>query len=246
MKKSLISILLLTVFAAHAHAGPPITIVRGQDYPPYHYFDQTGTETGFIVDIIRDVAVTMNLNIDFQQYPWSRCLELVKKGRADAMMNLFKTKERMAFMHFNDAVLGYEVNRFFKLKNYYINYSGDMATLFPLRLGAIRNYSYGKDFDSIAFPLLVELETEKDLIKSLVNKRCEIIVGNESVIQVLKERMGFKDYIEPVSPVVSRDPLYVGFSKALNHKRLSRKFSKALEDFKKTKSYAAILKNYGL
>ncbi len=150
MKKTLILIYLLIFTVSHAHALPVITIVRGQDFKPYHFFDQSKVESGFIIEIIQSVTTSMGMDVEFLQYPWSRCLEMMKKGRADAMMNLFKTDERMEYMFFPDNVLGYEVNRFFKLKSNPVNYSGDMATIIPFTKNKrlfIMEYNFHKDFD---------------------------------------------------------------------------------------------------
>lgn len=246
MKKSILMAFFLILMTSNVYAGPEITIVRGQDFPPYHFFDETDTESGFLIEIILSVSATMNMEVTFKQYPWSRCLEAVKKGRADAMMNLFKTKERLEFMYFSDNILAYEVNRFFKLKTVAVDYSGDLTALTSLKMGGIRNYSYGPEFDAMTFPRIFRLETEEDLIKSLINKRCDIIVGNETVIHLLKNRMGLDDVIESISPQVSKAPLYLGFSKVKKHKGLSEKFSSVLNQFKQTKPYTDILKKYGL
>ncbi|MCG8634289.1 MAG: transporter substrate-binding domain-containing protein [Desulfobacterales bacterium] len=65
--------------------------------PPYHFVDGAGRETGFIIEIITRVSSAMGRSVTFEQYPWSRCLRMMKSGEADAMMNLFKTPEREAF-----------------------------------------------------------------------------------------------------------------------------------------------------
>ncbi len=248
MKKSLLSILciMIVLIASHSCAQDYLLIVRGQDFEPYHYVDQSGEQKGFIIDIVKSVADSMGLKVAFKQYSWSRCLQMVKQGRADAMMNLFKTKERMEFMSFSENILSYEVNRFFKMKKAPFKFTGNMEELFPLRVGAIRNYSYGEKFDGMNFPRLFRLETEKALVKNLINDRCDIIVGNEIVIQLLSNRMGLRRDIEILPTVISNDPLYLGFAKAKGHGKLSEKFSQALALFKQTPQYTAILSKYGL
>lgn len=248
LKRSFLWIILLgMLLVLPVHAGPPvITVVRGQDFPPYHYLDENGEETGFIVDIIREAGRQIPLTVRFSQYAWSRCLELVRTGRADAMMNLFKTKERTTFMIFSNNILAREKNVLFKRKQTPLAFTGDLSVLIPYRLGAILNYSYGPGFDSTEFPLMIRLETEADLIKSLVNKRCEVIVGNAIVIRRLMRQMGVADQVDTLLPAVSDDPLYLGFSKKLGHQDLADRFSEALALLKATGAHAAILKKYGL
>ncbi len=239
-------ILFLILTAASTQAGQHITIVRGQNFPPYHYLDENGSEAGFIIDIIRSTAASMELDVQFKQFPWSRCLHMMKAGTADAMMNLFKTKERVQFLDFPDTPLAHEVNRFFKLKSISIDYTGDMSVLKSFRMGFIRNYSYGPAFDAMDFPRAVTFETEQDLIKSLVKENRQIVVGNEIVLRLLLRQTGFESRVDTLSPAVSNDPLYIGFSKARRHQHTSKQFSDALKQFKATPAYEAILKKYGL
>ncbi len=238
-------IFIFLVFISQvANAQSLITIVRGQDFPPYHFIDQSGNEAGFIIEIIQTVADDINIEIEFKQYPWSRCLRLVEIGKADAMMNLFKTEERKGFMYFSDNVLAYEVNQLFKLKETSLAYNGNLSTVSSFKMGAIRNYSYGPVFDEAKFDKIFRLETEEVLIKALVNKRSDIIIGNDIVIKMLIKKMEVENIIKPLFPIVSKAPLYIGFSKARGHKKLSGDFSKALYRLRNSIAYNNILRKY--
>ncbi len=138
MRNYLFVFLFLVLIPQRIKAQSTITILRGQDFPPYHFVDQSGDESGFAVEIIPTVADRMNIQIEFKQFPWSRCLKLVELGKADAMMNLFKTQERKGFMYFSNNILAYEVNQFFKLKETLLDYSGDLSELPPFILDSQR------------------------------------------------------------------------------------------------------------
>ncbi|MCD4721475.1 MAG: transporter substrate-binding domain-containing protein [Desulfobacula sp.] len=250
MKKSIKKIFFCALFlilsVCHANAEQMLTIVRGQDFPPYHYLDKNGVEQGFIIEIIIETANLLDISISFKQYPWSRCINMVKKGYVDAMMNLFKTKNRKTFMHFSNNILAHETNTLFTLKTIDLPYSGDIKTIIPYKIGTIRNYSYGKRFDAVNFPLNYQLETEKELIKSLINNRCNVIVGNKLAVRILLDQMELDDQIKPLSPDISKDPLYIGFSKIRGHKALSNTFSKKLKQFKISEKYQKIIQKYSL
>ena len=144
MKNNLFIFIFLVFISQVANAQSSITIVRGQDFPPYHFIDQSGNEAGFIIEIIQTVADNINIEIEFKQYPWSRCLRLVEMGKVDAMMNLFKTEERKGFMYFSDNILVYEINQFFKLKETSLAHNGKLSTVSSFKIGAIRNYKIGR------------------------------------------------------------------------------------------------------
>ena len=210
--------------AVTVHSGQPLTFVRGQDFAPYHFITRDGKLAGFIIDTIREVAHTLDLDIRFEQYPWSRCLRLVEAGRVDAMINLFQTPKRRTFMYFANNIIAYEVNRFFKPGASPVSFSGRFADLADLRIGAIRNYSYGQAFDRADLPNVLRHETEKTLILGLINQRCDIIIGNEIVLRTLARQISPEAGIVAIGPRVTNDPLYIGFSKARNHKALSERF----------------------
>ena len=244
MKTNLIFLIFISIMCSTAFAKSPITILRGQDFPPYHFLEKSGEPTGFIIEIIQAVADEINIEIQFEQYPWSRCLRMMEAGKADAMMNLFMTEKRKKFLYFSNNILVYEINQFFKRKQTLIQFHGDLSTLLDSRIGAIRNYSYGSDFDSLDFKNVFRLETETTLIKALLNKRCDLIIGNDVVIRMLINKMGVGNTVEPVFPIVSKEPLYIGFSKILGHKKLSENFSEALHRFRNNSAYENLLKRY--
>ncbi len=253
MKKSNLSFLTGLIFlflslciaVVTASAEPQsITIVRGQNFPPYHYLDQNKKEKGFIIEIIKETAAIIDINVKFKQFPWSRCLKMVKTGEADAMMNLFKTQKRETFMHFHENIIAHETNVFFTLTNKSIEYNGQLKNIQAYKLGAIRNYSYGTFFDDFVFPNKFQLETEKELINSLIYKRSDIIIGNQMTILMLLDQMEQAKIIKPLDPAVSTAPLYLGFSKARGHAQLSEQFSKTLNRFKQSKKYNSIMNTY--
>ncbi len=243
--KNIIAILIFVLsFFPAAYAADTLIIVRGQDFAPYHYTDDSKVEKGFIIEIINNVSHQMGIEVTYQQYPWSRCINMMKQGTADAMMNLFKTPERIRFMAFADNILAYETNTLFSAANSNLSYSGSIKSLTPLRIGTIRNYSYGKEFDAIAFPKNFPLETELQLINALLKKRCDIIIGNKLVISKYLKDKQLDRQIRSLSPDVSKGPLYIGFSKAKGHEKLARSFSRHLKTFKASPEYRNIIQTY--
>lgn len=232
------------LFPGQCNAEQTITIVRGQEFPPYHYMGSNGKIEGFVVEIIQETARLTGIRVKFEQFPWSRCLKRVKSGQADAMMNLFKTKKRENFLCFEENILSYETNTFFVLSTSKITFDGQFASIAPYKIGTIRNYSYGPDFDKFIFPGKYQLETEQELINSLNNLRGQVILGNKVTVQKLIDKMGLGNAFKALSPDVSSEPLYLGFSKVRGHEKLAKRFSDHLKEFKTTAAYTNILEKY--
>lgn len=226
-----------------------IKVTRGQNYPPYHYIDKDGNLKGLCVEIVNEVCSSMGIDVEYEQNPWSRCIHLVKTGKIDAMMNLFKTKEREGFMIFYDNILAYEINAIWTHKDNNISYTGDIAKeIGDGSIGVVKDYSYGDKFDSIKNQLNIDdtSTNESMLVKKLSSKRLDYIIGNKLVINWLANEQGVLNDIVQLEPVVSIGGLYIGFSKENSETldSVAKTFSEKLKEFKGTDKYNTIVEKY--
>ena len=110
---SLIRVVLVALFASgvsllpvQAKAADPVTIAVGQDFKPFEFVDEQGQPAGLIVDYWKLWSKKANIPIKFQPAPWSKTLEMMRSGQADAHAGLNKTDERAEFLDYGDALLG--------------------------------------------------------------------------------------------------------------------------------------------
>jgi polar amino acid transport system substrate-binding protein len=70
-------------------AGARRTLLRfltDGDYPPFNYYDEDNTLTGFNVDVARAICVELALACDIKVRPWAELLPALQKGEADAVI----------------------------------------------------------------------------------------------------------------------------------------------------------------
>ncbi len=223
----LISALMATTLCANTFADE-ITIVA-EVYPPYEYVEN-GQWVGHDADIVREVCKRIGVTPVFKEYPWKRCIKMMKEGKAEGIISLFNTPERRKFLFFPAFNMSYEKNVIFANKGSGIKMDG-LEDIKGKKLGVQAEYSYGERFDNFK-------GLEKDYsysLESLVRKldigRMEIVIGNESVIMHMNKKMGLK----PIEAIytVSNDPLHIGFSSVHpKGKELADKFGKILGDMK--------------
>jgi polar amino acid transport system substrate-binding protein len=75
--------------AAEPAAPPQRTILRfltDSDYPPFNYFDEEGTLTGFNVDFARAVCLELDTGCDIQTAEWKSLLPSLERGETDAVI----------------------------------------------------------------------------------------------------------------------------------------------------------------
>ena len=146
--KPLISILISTkimaIFfilqTAFAKIPKELLIVRGEDeYIPYEIKKANGEYEGIYIEVLKEVLKSQNIKFKIKDYPWGRALEMIKKGKADAITTPFKNKERESFLYFPNAPLAYEETVFFTYKGSSIKYNGDLKSLTKYGIGKINH-----------------------------------------------------------------------------------------------------------
>jgi polar amino acid transport system substrate-binding protein len=63
-----------------------IRFVTDTDYPPFNYYDEDGTLTGYNVDLAKAICLELAAACDIQVRPWNELVAAVKRGDADAVI----------------------------------------------------------------------------------------------------------------------------------------------------------------
>lgn len=212
-------------------------------YPPY-YYTENGKLTGFCVELVEAVAQRIGMAVEFRPFPWKRLIMSGENGTIDAVMPLFKTAEREKFLFFEGLALAYETNQFFTAKDSTIVYEGTLDAIKPYRIGTVEEYSYGENFDKTEFPNKILSKDDQHLFKLLVHNRIDIGVGSRSVIQYYADLSGEADQIRFLTPPITKEILYIGFSKNRVNGELPKNFANALKEFKTSPRYSLLLDKY--
>jgi len=247
IRNTIIASILLALSSTQSLAGSlPETLVIGkgiQDYPPYHW-TKDGTVVGLVPDIIRGTAKRLGIkNVTFDPQPWLRMLKMAERGQLDAVMPLYSTAERRKFLDFPKENLMFELLGFYRLSNVSIAYDGTLESLLPYNIGTITGYSYGSKFDSLDFKRIDTVD-EKSLYNMLKVGRYQVGISDLRVLEYYSNAIGFKPVV--LEPLVSSEPLYIGFSKKKQFGDFVSEFSEALSKFKRSPEYQKILDRYGL
>ncbi len=239
-----VAFLLFFLFTLYTSAwAAELVIGISSGYPPY-YYEKEGKLTGICVDQVNAVAKKMGLEVTYKVFPWKRLLFNAKKGNVDAIMPLFRTREREEYLYFDGLSLTYETNHFFTSTDALISYDGDFEDIRTYRIGVVSNYSYGNSFDNYEFSKKVVSQDDKHLVEMFMHNRFDIGVGNKYVIQFFAQKADVVDTIKFLGPHITKEMLYIGFSKIRNNAELSRKFSKTLYDFRATVEYQKLKEKY--
>lgn len=245
MKKALVIISIFFAITCPAYAEvTQLHIGLSTGYPPFYFFDENNKPAGICIDIINQVAQSMNLSVQYDSYPWKRMLNYGKEGKVDAVMPLFRTDEREQFLNFPETGLIDEANNFFTSNANPISYSGKLADVTNHKVGVIDNYSYGEEFDTADFTDKTIVNNIEQLILLVQNERVELGLGNLQVVSYSAKKMDVADKIHFFDPPVTIIPLFIGFSKKRVNQDFVNQFNEQLQKFKATKAYEEIIQAY--
>ncbi|BCS88666.1 amino acid ABC transporter substrate-binding protein [Pseudodesulfovibrio sediminis] len=218
-------------------------LVVFEDYPPYEYVEHSEVK-GINIDLAREAFRRMGVTPSFEPRPWKRGLYQLKTGEILALSSGFKTPEREKIAIFPDSPLAAETNVVLALKNSRKSIKS-LDELHSLRIGVVRDYAYGKEFDDMVGLKKIFAKSMTQLIDMLQNKRVDVILASQEVSQHLLKKSGELDDVE-VLYTLSREPLYLFFSRihGPESQKLADQFSAAVQSMKEDGTFAAIKARY--
>lgn len=239
--------LSLFIIATQASATYVLTIARDiEPNPPYEYY-QGDKLTGFHIDLISEVASSINIPIEFKSYPLNKAIEQIRLKNVDAITSVLKDDFLKKDMHIsNDNVLSYIENKFItSVPERFVKTSNSISQLRPYHIGTVRNKNYGKRFKQ-ANLTTYEVKNEAELFINLSNKVINIAIVDQ--VSFSKKFGGFPFYekLKFFDVPLAKPKLYLGFAKRSNSLNLEQEFGEAMIAFKMTPKYQFLLEKYSL
>lgn len=239
------TLFLVTLFLAgglFSLAAETVTVIT-EAWPPY-VFEEEGEAAGVDYDVMMAVFKEMGISVDFEFYPWNRCIEMLKQKRADAILGIGLNDERKTFLYYPREPVSLSANVLL-----YARGSGsDAASLADIagtRVGVSPGYSYSDDFDAADNFTRDEAQSFEAHIRKLLVGRIDYFMVDEAVGLYKANWLGVGDKVAVSTLRYPGTGNFVGFSQKRGNKDLAARFSAALVEFKKTAEYQEILAAYG-
>lgn len=219
-----------------------LTVATTDDgYYPYNY-RENGKRKGLSVDLLNYFEANSHFEFEFVSLPWPRALHLVKNGKIDLILTLFKTKPREQYYHFIEPYYAYEANQLFVLADNNFEFTGQLKQLTPFSIGTVRDYSYGEDFDNAAYLKKYQVLTEKTLLKQLLSKRSDMLISNPLIFKNIIAEQKATTKVKAVEPYVSLTPVYLALAKNReNSEEITKTLSQLTRQLKASPYYQDLL-----
>lgn len=220
------------------------------DQPPWSYLHE-GQPHGAAVDVARAVLHRMGRNAEFVVTPFNRGLSLVRQGKLDAALAVYRTPEREQFLHYTTVPL-YDEDVLLMVhpddRHLADDTSGTSrdAVLYgdkPVALAL--GYSYGPTLDAIiARKGLIRTSSFYSLqegVQAVLRREAAAVLGTEPTLRALLHRLAPGN-----APVLLRPPYdyvsaYMAFAPTEANALLAEKFDAALGRMRASGEYARIL-----
>jgi polar amino acid transport system substrate-binding protein len=201
------------------------------NWPPY--ISEDVCNKGWVFQFTAAILISKGYQVNIHFYPWARSVMLVEQGKMDILFPEYFIESSAP----SDAVLGKKRRELLVLSNKFaggdlslLKRKGDQFTLQPdlgnLKgkiIGVVRGYQNTPEFDAMMDAkqfAVVEAVDELQLVKLLVAKRVDFIIGDPSVFTYSvnysnlsnRNKQALLNSIEKIEPALKYNHLYYAIS----------------------------------
>ncbi|MGB9840998.1 transporter substrate-binding domain-containing protein [Thermovenabulum sp.] len=177
-------------------------IIYGADInaPPLRYLDtEDGQYKGLVLDYLHALSLELGINIETKPFVWATALEKLSKGETD-MCDMFESPERAKKYLFTKPIYNLR-GTVAVLRNSNINDLKDIeGKKIALQKGDYTNEYFNQNYKDAKIFFVNDL---REALNLLINKKVEVVAGDEPVLLYFINKMRLSDYIE-----ILETPLY--------------------------------------
>lgn len=241
------ALLMIIMVAPSVWAEETLHVFRDDEqYPPFEMRDDDNRLTGFHIELIRASAAAADLEVVFHSVPWKRALLAMQEGDGDAVSYISENPERSKYLIFDKRNVMSEVRHQLMVvrdSGAISSYDGTLKSLDGSRIGVVRGFSYGEEFNQHTGFTRVYANGQPQLIDLLAYQRVDAIVVYPLNLDFgLLEAPGVPDF-KLLEPLISGHPAYIAFSRKAD-KQILERFSQGMSNFKASEAYQALRVEY--
>lgn len=237
----------LTALRTSPAAAHDRIVIVSPESRPYAYREGDLTK-GLLHDLVTEAFKRARRPIEIRFFPWARCMEEVKKGRADAMFVMYKTPERERDFAFPEESLTDLRERIFVRRSANFQVLDDFSNFTGRRIGILNYTVHGPRLSqAIALHRIASLESVSSyeaMVDMLASGHLDLLIGVDDAIIDAALSRGLQDRIREVDPVIDTIPAYMVFARRPELAEISRDYDRALQEMKTDGAYDRIVAAY--
>lgn len=217
------------------------------EYPPFAY--ENGEDDGFYIELVREAYNRKGIKTEFEFYPWSRCVEMLKSHDAFGSAGWIQNVDRYENSVFSNNIYATDTKIYYmdgnkKVPKEYTN----IKDFLDLKVGGIDAYYYIETLKSIGLDLDIA-QTERDGLHKLYNGRTDVVIMDESTGEAIIN----KDFPNEVSKFKIYDVPYRRSYQGIrvwkdypNKEKYLNQFNESLKEMIEDGTYGELIKKYDL
>jgi polar amino acid transport system substrate-binding protein len=223
----------------------------GDDFCPYNCMAD-GEQQGYMIDLLREVFATHDIQVDYRTVPWSRSIRMVSQGSAEV---LIANTENSSPAPQLQLLLGEDSTCFFARVDSGWKFS-DLEDLQQQRIGVIQGYHYDGEGPLDAFinsgSSLVHFANGEFALPgnlSMLSKgRLDVVLENCNVGRYNIRKMGLEQELHAAGQLPGySDGLYVTFTPAAEQStQWLEQLRTGVEQMRSSGQLAALLEKYSV
>lgn len=231
---------LLSLSSALAKDPPAVLRIVSEPWPPFITDDPD--MPGIDVEVIEAVFQRLEQPIRFRRLPWLRAVQMTESGEADALLNVFKTAERMEKFWYPETPMGAQHTAIF-CKDCNVKQLLTPTFLNDKVIIVNRGYLYSGFANDTSIPRIVVDNFEQGF-RLLERGRGDYYLVNSWVGQYTLSKLNYLDIYPINQRLPDPSPPYLAFSKATVNPALVADFNRELKVFLDSNEYLTILHRY--
>lgn len=231
--------LVALAMALQAPAAEQLAVCVDSDNPPFMY-QAEGKAAGLYPALITAAFHPLGEAVKVEAKPWKRCLSDTDEGRA-ATAGIYKNEERLKKYDYSEPIFVEKMAVYFNQARP-LAFTG-VADLFGKRIGVIRGWSYGDDFDKAVKEGRIAVED----VKSDAQNFQKLMAGRVDAILAIAEagamhlKSGQYTRLQRSNRFLFENPTFLAFNKGALQSELLARFNQSLDDMKKSGKFDRIV-----
>lgn len=234
--------IVFTLLPCRSHSAEAVRIAVDAYNPPNMYV-KDGNAAGLYPILLKAIFKRINRDVIIEALPWKRAFAMAAAGEI-GIAGIYKTIERLKIFDYSDKHHSEELLIFVKKGNTFKLNS--IADLDGKRIGVIRGWSYGDEFDKArAMKRFVVEDVSRDNLsfKMLQDNRLDCVVASK-VSGLLQLTCNDHFDVIALDKPLRINPVYIAFSKSTDKLELIRDINEAIRQMKADGEYNQIVADF--
>ncbi len=233
----IISVVITIIFlsiAGPSNASQELLLIT-DPFPPYNY-EKDGKPYGIQYELVAATLKKMNRSFQIKFVPWKRALLNAKNKVSDAIPGVLKSDDREQWLIFPEEPIMITKVVIFYRKEEDFQYK-DLSSLAGKRVGTVKGYHYGKDFDQSTLFIRDEVSSLKQNFQKLLAGRIDLVASFRPVGLHTLYKLDLSDKFSYSPTPVHQAEMYMAFTKKPGNDLLAAEFSRVLKEIKKNRFF---------